>query len=88
MVYVDELLFPFRGQMYCHMYSPNMPELHQMAHSIGLKRAWFQDKPDFPHYDLSPSRRALAVKYGAKELTCLEMVELKNANTPHRHPTR
>jgi hypothetical protein len=42
-------------------------ELHEMAARLGLKRAWFQEPPkaSVPHYDLTPSRRALAIRYGA-----------------------
>lgn len=44
-------------------------ELHEMARKIGLRREWFQLVDDcHPHYDLFPSRRVLAVRYGAIEL--------------------
>lgn len=69
MVYVDEPVLPFRGKLYCHMFTDGpMAELHAMADRIGLKRAWFQNpKPgDHPHYDLSPSMRALALTNGAQ----------------------
>ena len=42
---------------------PYVPELHEMAARIGMTRAWFQGD----HYDLTPSRRELAVKHGARE---------------------
>lgn len=41
-------------------------ELHEMALLIGMKPEWFQNKST-PHYDLTPSRRKLAVKHGAIE---------------------
>lgn len=49
-----------------------------MAQVIGLKRAWFQNKrgQNFPHYDLSPSKRAAAIRYGATEIDCRELVEM------------
>jgi hypothetical protein len=40
-------------------------ELHAMADTIGLKRAWFQDRPGCPHYDLTPRRREKALQNGA-----------------------
>jgi len=67
-VYVDRAMFPFRGQLYCHMRADTLDELHIMADNIGLKREWFQDKPGREHYDLSPSKRKLAVELGAKEV--------------------
>lgn len=36
--------------------------LHEVAKAIGLKRAWFQDKASLPHYDVTPPKRALALK--------------------------
>jgi hypothetical protein len=33
---------------------------------LGLKRAWFQDRSKYPHYDLTKSKRELAIKYGAR----------------------
>ena len=42
-------------------------ELHAMADKIGHRREWFQPHPRGNHYDLTPPRRALAVKYGAIE---------------------
>jgi hypothetical protein len=40
-----------------------------------MKRQWYQspEKVSFPHYDLSQTRRALAVSRGAKELTRQEL---------------
>lgn len=76
-VYVDELFtMPSReaqafkvgerhNHQWCHMWSENLDALHAMAHKIGMRREWFQDRPGFPHYDLVPSRRKAAVKLGA-----------------------
>jgi len=47
--------------------------LHLMAVKIGLKRAWFQSHPTLPHYDLTPSKRALAVRYGAIAISAQEL---------------
>lgn len=74
-VYVDESRWPFRGQLYCHMTADTLDELHAMADRIGLRRSWFQDKPRFPHYDLSPSMRVRAVAAGATEVTTRQMVQ-------------
>jgi hypothetical protein len=77
-VYVDALAdYPGKGQ-WCHMaVAPDTdPEvLHQFAERIGLKREWFQEHSLHGHYDLRPSKRALAVKYGAVELSGREFVE-------------
>lgn len=74
-VYVDGLLVfggdeaprCFRNKPSCHMYVDTFEELHAMAKRIGLRREWFQNSPTCKHYDLTPSRRALAVAYGSVE---------------------
>lgn len=69
MIYVDKL--PAKGwdrwNGGAHMLTTDLDELHAMARRIGLKRSWFQDKR-FPHYDLTASKRALAVAAGAVEI--------------------
>jgi hypothetical protein len=75
MIYIDNPIFPFHGKLYCHMATDgDIEELHRMATQLGLKRAWFQNKPGHPHYDLSPKKRILAVKYGAVEVSTIEMI--------------
>jgi hypothetical protein len=71
MVYVDELIdWGWRLGHSCHMLPhPDhtdlaLAELHEMAEKIGLKRAWFQNKR-WPHYDLTGSKRRLALAAGA-----------------------
>jgi hypothetical protein len=55
--------------LWCHMATDgDIEELHQFAGHIGLKRAWFQNRPSLPHYDLVPSRRSAALKLGAVEV--------------------
>lgn len=53
----------------CHMLADTEEELHAMADRIGVARRWHQ-KAGTPHshYDICMSKRALAVKYGAKEV--------------------
>jgi len=82
-VYVDELLAWGKSATWkyshsCHMTADTIDELHQMAARLGLKRSWFQahkTNPALHHYDLTASKRALAVRYGAKELTFREAGE-------------
>lgn len=55
------------GHQWSHLWADTEEELHRMAEALGMQRAWFQDKPGFPHYDLVPPRRAQAVFFGAIE---------------------
>ena len=52
----------------CHLFADTLDELHLLAEEIGIKRAWFQDRPAFPHYDLTSGRRAKALEFGAIDL--------------------
>jgi Protein of unknown function (DUF4031) len=65
-VYVDQ--FPGHGWGRWtgggHLLTSDLAQLHQMAARIGLRQAWFQDKT-FPHYDLTATKRSLALAAGA-----------------------
>lgn len=55
--------WPFKSA--CHMTADTFSELHKMADKLELKRAWFQNHPRFPHYDLTSTKRRLAIEMGA-----------------------
>lgn len=71
-VYVDNARHAYGRMVMCHMFSPDIGELHEMADRIGIARKWFQDprtmpKVSWPHYDIAKVKRALAVTAGAVE---------------------
>lgn len=70
-VYVDTAIHILRDRRMCHMFSPDLDQLHDMANLIGIQRRWFQDpltmRVSWPHYDIDQPRRALAVGFGAIE---------------------
>jgi hypothetical protein len=70
-VYVDDMMAPFRGMLMCHMFATDFEELHAMACRIRIKREWFQDwdKASYPHYDVSTTKRKLAIQHGAVIVT-------------------
>lgn len=79
-VYVDPIAAWGRSKTWkwdksCHMFTDpgNEDELHALAKRIGLKRAWFQEREDLPHYDLTEGKRFQAVKAGAVEVTFQRM---------------
>lgn len=75
--YGKELTRGLPSSRWCHMVSDcSEEELHAFAARIGCKRAWAQLRPkaSAAHYDLTPSRRALAVKLGAIEVSGRELV--------------
>ena len=75
MIYVDDLQ-TYGKRQWCHMAtgsSGNLAELHTMAARIGLKVSWFQAHDRIPHYDLVPSKRKLAIRHGAIEISAKEL---------------
>jgi hypothetical protein len=83
-VYVDPLLYhggskEFKYTVSCHMYADTPEELHAMALLIGMRLEWFQNRPDFPHYDLTPARRKRAVHRGAVQVNKYHVVNYARA---------
>ena len=84
MVFVDALMFTlpntkWRWRTGCHLLADTEDELHAMAVAIGLKREWFQSHSHLPHYDLTASKRRLALEHGAKEASRIEVVRRMRA---------
>lgn len=82
-VYVDELAswgWKMRGRTVqsCHMFTDqvDLGELHLMAEQIGMKREWFQEHKIAPHYDLTKTRRDMAVENGAIEVNRRQSSEI------------
>lgn len=82
-VYVDDMRAPFGWLILCHMIADTTAELLQMADRIGVARKWIQYSGTLrEHFDISRSKRALAVASGAIEITwrqCGAMVLRKEA---------
>jgi hypothetical protein len=71
------------GGRWCHMWADTPQELHSLAIKIGLRRAWAQKvgTPEL-HYDLTPSRRELAVRAGAIEKTTRDWLAMTRTRQP------
>jgi hypothetical protein len=70
LVYVDDMRADFGRMVMCHMVADTDEELHTMADKIGVARKWHQ-KPGTArsHYDIALSKKALALHFGAKQIT-------------------
>lgn len=70
-VYVDDMKAEYRGMVMCHMLADTDEELHAMADAIGVQRKWWQSpaRTSGSHYDIALSKRALAVRSGAVEIS-------------------
>lgn len=79
MIFVDELRsypeFAIKrearpyGRLWAHLWCDgDEEELHEFAKNLGLKREWFQGNyrnPMLRHYDLTQSKRLMAIRNGA-----------------------
>ena len=80
-VYVDEMNVCVKSKTWpysqaCHLVADSVEELHFFAGRMRLKPAWFQDKPELPHYDLTKGMRKYAISLGAIEIGWSKISEL------------
>ena len=73
-VRVDDMEAPFGRMIICHMIADSDKELISMADYIGVQRRWHQ----YPgtrrsHFDICQSKRKLAVRAGAVEISSREL---------------
>lgn len=74
-VYVDPLFTWGNQGQWCHMIADTLDELHHFASQIGLKRSWVHtSSTGIVHYDLRPSKRALAIQHGAIPVSAQEFI--------------
>jgi len=84
-VYIDNMYAVYGRMVMCHMVADTKDELLAMADKIGVARKWIQDEGLYSeHFDVSKGARALAVKFGAHEITMRRFAEICNArpNSP------
>ena len=79
-VYVDDMRARFGRMVMCHMFADTTVELLSMADRIGVSRRWLQQA------DIALSKRALAIKAGAKEITRSEVGELLARRLERQEP--
>ncbi len=92
-VYVDPPIWRFRNMLMCHMTADTHNELVAMADAIGVSRKWIQYPGTWrEHFDICKSKRELAIRHGAIELTTRESAERiaarRAAQTPSEHTAR
>ena len=77
--YVDDALTPYRRMLMCHMLADTEAELHEMADRIGIARRWYQGD----HDGICQAKRALAVRFGAVEISRRQAVVVRRAIGEH-----
>ncbi len=58
------------------MIADTLGELFAMVDRIGIKRIHYQARASTPHFDICLSKRKLAVKCGAIEVTSRELIKI------------
>ena len=80
--YVDDSRIRWRGGEWSHLIADTTEELHAFAARLGLARVRFHEKPSRPwkdHYDIPEATRRLAIRRGARPITCREAAEILRA---------
>jgi len=81
-VYVDDSRIRWRGGEWSHLIGDTTEELHAFAAGLGLERARFHGRPARPwtdHYDIPEATRRLAIRRGARPITCRQAAEILRA---------
>lgn len=73
-VYVDNERIAWKGREWCHLVADTLSELHEFALQLGLRRAWFQDRASYPHYDVTSAVRARALVMGARHADRVQLM--------------
>lgn len=73
-VYVDNMRASYGRMKMCHMIADSTDELLSMADKIGVARKWLQKAGTaHEHFDIALSKRDLAVKAGAVEVSMMDL---------------
>lgn len=64
-VYVDNERVQWKGREWCHLVADSLAELHEFGRQLRLQREWFQENASYPHYDVTTSKRSIALTLGA-----------------------
>ena len=76
-VYVDDMKAQYGRMVMCHMIADSTEELNNMAGSIGVSERWIQNFGTWKeHYDISLTKRKLAIDAGAKEVTMGQLSQM------------
>ncbi len=93
-VYLDDwrqpaTLGPVTDQ-WSHLVADDDDELHAFALHMGMKRQWFQHKPQRPHqahYDLPERARAQAIELGAVPVSWRQLGKILRARRSSAAPS-
>lgn len=80
MVYIDDYNAAFGKMTMCHMVADTTEELLAMVDTIGVQRKWIQYPGTYnEHFDICLTKKALALKAGAREISARDYARFANA---------
>lgn len=84
MVYIDSMNAGFGNMVMCHMVADTSDELKEMAKKIGVNIKWLQYAGTYrEHFDICLSKKKLALKAGAREISRRELALLLEYKKQH-----
>jgi len=82
-VYVDNMEAGFGRMIMCHMIADTTEELLGMVDKIGVQRKWIQyPGTGHEHFDICLSKKKLAIKHGAIEISMRELSQKRKNKLP------
>jgi hypothetical protein len=84
MVYVDNMNAKTGDWICCNMVGDTDDELYAIAEQCGLKREWAKTGMyrNRAHFEVALSKKKLAIKAGAQEVSMVELMTLFAINVP------
>ena len=80
-VYVDNYNAPYKHMIMCHMIADTDQELYEMVDKIKVNRKWKHNN----HYDICLSKKKLAIKNNAIEITLDEIAKITHLRKMRKH---
>ena len=74
--YVDHARLRYRGWLMSHLVADSPEELEDMARRLELREEWGQGS----HYDVTESKRAAAIRLGARAVTTRQLIRILRAH--------
>ena len=76
-LYVDHARIPYRGMLMSHLLADTTQELIDAEQALGLPTGCVQfTGTDKEHLDISESKRTLAIRMGAKQVSSKELIQI------------
>ena len=70
------VLIDYSKNGWSHLVADSIPNLHQFAKNMGVKKCWYENKrgKKQPHYDIKAKKVDIAIKNGAIQSTSKEIL--------------